>query len=235
VTAGGRPEIVDRAAWNREIDELRQAEKEHMRAGDRLAAARRRLPMVEVDATLPLIGPDGPVPLLETFAGRRQLIAYFHMWHEGLPAADQCEGCTTFNGQVRELGFLHSRDITYATFCQGPFAASSRYRAFMDWDVPWYSLGESKDALMAGRGRFMLACYLRDGDRVFETYWTNGRGAEAMSNSHGLVDLTVFGRQETWEDSPAGWPQDPEKIQLRTGGRPIFQWSRIAAGRADDL
>ena len=93
--------------------------------------------------------------------------------------------------------------------------------------------------LLVGRrvGMFHLVCYLRDGDRVFETYWTNGRGVEAMDNSYGLMDLTVYGRQEVWEDSPAGWPQRwaVNRQIWRTDGRPIAQWSRLHAGRSDDL
>jgi len=158
------------------------------------------------------------------------------MWHAGQPAADQCEGCTFFNGQVRELSYLHSRDVTYATFCQGPYAESARYRDFMGWDVPWYSAQDSADALLAGRWFGMQVCYLRDGDRVFETYWTSGRGAEAMSPTYPLLDMTVYGRQEMWEDSPAGWPQRFEGEQnMRTGGRPTAQWSRLKAGFPDDL
>ena len=155
----------------------------------------------------PLIGPHGPVTLLEVFEGRRQLIVYFHMWHTGQPAEGQCEGCTFFNGQVRELSYLHSRDVTYATFCEGPYEESVRYRDFMGWDVPWYSAQDSADALLAGRDFGMQVCYLRHGDRVFETYWNTGRGGEVMVPTYGLLDMTVYGRQETWEDSPAGWPQ----------------------------
>ena len=77
----------------------------------------------------------------------------------------------------------------------------------MGWEMPWYSARDSADALLAGRGFGMLVCYLRDGDRVYETYWTTGRGAEVMAPSYGLLDMTVYGRQETWEDSPDGWPQ----------------------------
>src|SRR5262249_56193638 len=95
-------------------------EKGHPHEGDAIAAARRRLPMVEVKGTPPLIGPDGPITLLEAFEGRRQLIAYFFMWHTGHPAAEQCEGCTWVTTQVTELSYLHSRDITFAVFCQGP-------------------------------------------------------------------------------------------------------------------
>jgi hypothetical protein len=58
-----------------------------------------------------------------------------------------------------------------------------------------------------------------------------------MDNSYRLMDLTVYGRQEPWEDSPPGWPQRWEANdtgdQLRTNGRPIAQWSRLAAGRSD--
>ena len=231
----GMPAVLDRAAWQAEIDALRAREKAHTHEGDAIAAARRRLPMVEVDAATPLTGPDGPVTLLEVFEGRGQLIAYFHMWHAGQPAADQCEGCTYYNGQVRELSDLHRRNVTYATLCQGPYDESVRYRDFMGWDVPWYSARDSAAALLAGRGPFVLACYLRRGDRAFETFWTTGRGVEVMAPSYGLLDLTVYGRQETWENSPAGWPQESVIEQIRTNGRPTAQWSRLEAGRSDDL
>jgi predicted dithiol-disulfide oxidoreductase (DUF899 family) len=231
---GALPEIVDRATLQAQLDDLLIREKAHTREGDAIAAARRRLPMVEVDATAKLVGPDGPVSLLEAFEGRRQLIAYFHMWWAGHPAAEQCEGCTFFNGQVRELSYLHDRDVTYATFCQGPYEVSVRYRDFMGWDVPWYSAEESLDTLLAGRPSMAgpVVCYLRDGDRVFETYWTRVRGMEPMVATYGLLDMTVFGRQEDWEDSPPGWPQSHT---FRSNGRPIAQLSRIAAGRSDNL
>ena len=103
----------------------------------------------------------------------------------------------------------------------------------------WYSAQDSADALLAGRrvGIFYLVCYLRHGGRVFETYWTSGRGVEAMDYSYALLDMTVYGRQETWEDSPAGWPQRWEITgeQVRTNGRSTAQWSRLEAGRSDDL
>ena len=189
--------------------------------------------MVEVAASTPLIGPDGPVTLLNTFDGRRQLIAYYFMWHTGHPAAGQCEGCTWVTAQVTELSYLHSRDITYAVFCQGPYEESARYRDFMGWDMPWYSALKSLDTLLVGRhiGRMHLVCYLRKGDRVFETYWTTQRGVEAMDYSYALMDLTVYGRQETWEKSPSGWPQQCTYTRTSSGspnwqpewpgGRPI--------------
>ena len=240
--APSMPTVVDRAAFQNELDSLRAREKAHTREGDAIAAARRRLPMVEVDANLALTGPHGPLTLLEAFEGRRQLIAYYFMWRPGRPAPEQCEGCTWCTTQVAELSYLHSRDITYAVFCQGPYDESVRYHDFMDWDMPWYSAQASLDALLAGRqlGSMYLVCYLRDGDRVFETYWTNFRGVEAMDYSYALMDLTVYGRQEQWEDSPAGWPlrwqlDEPNELRMRTNGRPIAQWPRLEAGRSDEL
>ena len=116
----GAPKIVDRSTFDAELEALRAREKAHTREGDAIAAARRRLPMVEVDGATPLIGERGPVTLLEAFEGRPMLIAYYFMWHTGHPAPEQCEGCTWVTSQVRELSYIHSRDVTYATFCQGP-------------------------------------------------------------------------------------------------------------------
>ncbi len=233
----GLPVVVDRATFQAELDALRVREKAHTREGDAIAAARRRLGMVEVDSTIALTGPDGPVTLLDAFEGRRQLIAYSFMWYPGQPAAEQCEGCTFYTTQIGELSHLHARGVTYATFCQGPYEESVRYREFMGWEMPWYSAEGSLDALLTGRqvGKMHLVCYVRNGDRVFETYWTTRRGVEAMDYSYALLDMTVYGRQETWEDSPPGWPQTPVISHLRTEGRPTAQWSRLAAGRSDDL
>ncbi len=201
------PVVVGRDAFQAELDNLRVREKAHTRESDAIAAARRRLPMVEVDAKLALTGPHGPLTLLDAFEGRRQLIAYYFMWHTGHPAAEQCEGCTWVTTQIAELSYLHSRDITY--------------------------------------GLFHLVCYLREGDRVYETYWTSRRGAEVLDYSYALMDLTMYGRQEPWEDSPSTWPQQctytrtssgsPTWQPVWPGGRPIAQWSRLQAGRSDDL
>ena len=233
------PDIVDKVHYLAQVAALRAREKAHMQNGDAIAAARRRLPMVEVDGSTPLDSIDGPTTLLDAFEGRRMLIAYYSMWHEGLSAAEQCEGCTFFTTQVRELSHLHSRDVTYANLCQVPLAQSIRYRDFMGWTMPWYSAQRSLDILLADRtaGMMNLICYLRQGRRVFETYWTTMRGVEAMDNSYHLLDLTIFGRQEQWEVSPGGWPRGwgESKARMRSGGRPISQWPRIEAGHSDDL
>jgi len=227
------PQIVDRSTFQAELDKLRVREKAHTREGDAIAAARRRLPTVEVDGATTLIGERGPVTLLDSFEGRRMLIAYYFMWYKGRPAPEQCEGCTWVTSQVREVSYIHSRDVTFAVLCQGPYEESARYRDFMGWEMPWYSAQDSLDTLLVGRqvGLFHVVCYLRQGSSVFETYWTTRRGVEAMDDNYRLLDLTVYGRQETWEDSPTGWPQRFKgKQNFRTDGRPTAQWSRLKAG-----
>ncbi|MGZ3348070.1 MAG: DUF899 family protein [Xanthobacteraceae bacterium] len=231
-------EVVDRGTFQAALNALRVREKAHTREGDAIAAARRRLPMVAVNGATPLVGEHGRTTLLDAFEERRLLIAYYFMWNTGRPAPEQCEGCTFFTTQVREFSHLHCRDVTYATFSQGPYEESVRYRDFMDWKMPWYSAEESLDTLLIGRriGMMHLVCYLRQGSNVFETYWTTMRGVEAMDNSYRLLDLTVYGRQELWEDAPTGWPQQWEgKQRMRTDGRPTSQWPRLQAGRSDDL
>jgi predicted dithiol-disulfide oxidoreductase (DUF899 family) len=256
-----RPNTVERAVYETQIAELRAREKAHTREGDAIAAARRRLPMVEVDATLELLGPAGPVTLLDAFEERRQLIAYYFMWYPGHPAEQQCEGCTFYTSQIAGLAYLHSRDITYAVFCQGrntsvgfadaqtSYDESRRYREFMGWQMPWYSAQPSLETLLGEReiGLFHLICYLRDDDRVYETYWTRRRGVEALDNNYALMDLSVYGRQEPWEHSPTGWPQDCTNARTAAGapdwtpvsewpgGRPSAQWPRLNAGHSDDL
>jgi len=235
--ATAAPAVVDRTTCQAHLDALRVREKAHTHEGDAIAAARRRLPMVAVEATTPVIGAGGPTTLLNAFEGRQQLIAYYFMWHTGHPASEQCEGCTWVTSQVRELSYIHSRNVTFAVFCQGPYEESARYRDFMGWELPWYSAQESLSTLLVGRriGRMHLVCYLRRGSLVFETYWTTIRGVEAMDNNYRLLDLTVYGRQENWEDSPTGWPQTEAMDTLRTDGRPTAQWSRIWAGYSDLL
>jgi predicted dithiol-disulfide oxidoreductase (DUF899 family) len=176
--------------------------------------------------------------LIDIFDGRSQLIAYFHMWHTGRPAAEQCEGCTFNTSHINELAYLHSRDVSYAVFYQGPYEESSRYCDFMGYTFPCYSVPQdSVDRLAADPHAGFLVCYLRVGDRVYETYRNGGRGNEVMAPSYGLLDLTVYGRQEFWEDSPEGWPQrwSSKGGQFQQDGRPTAQWSRIRAGRDDDL
>ncbi|WP_155368348.1 DUF899 family protein [Catellatospora vulcania] len=224
VSDAASPPVVDRRSWLRARDELLAREKAHTREGDAIAAARRRLPMTPVPPVA-VQGPGGRTPLVDVFEGRSMLIAYFHMWHDDAPFEEQCEGCTFSTCHVQLLDYLHARDVTYAVFCQGPYADSAPFARFMGYPFPWYSAHEADPALADGRDFGFIACYLRDGDQVYETYWTTGRGVEALMTSYHALDLTVYGRQEAWEDSPAGWPR-VSGHPWRLDGRPTAQWSR---------
>jgi predicted dithiol-disulfide oxidoreductase (DUF899 family) len=229
------PPITDRQSWQARLDELAVREKAHTREGDKLAAERRRLPMVEVDASVTVVGQKGAVPLLDVFEGRRMLTVYYAMWHDDRTTKDQCEGCTFFTAEVRELSYLHSRDVSYAIFSQGPYEQSRAYHDFLGWDVPWYSARDSAEQLLAGRFFGMRVSYLRRGEQVFETYWTTGRGVERAAPSYAILDETAYGRQETWEDSPEGWPRGfgVTGEQFRVEGRPTAQWVQLGAGKKD--
>ena len=123
------------------------------------------------------------------------------------------------------LAYLAARDVHYAVFSEGPYSELASYRDFMGWTAPWYSTVDSGAAL-ATRDGGDLRCYLRDGSEVFQTYETKWRGVEVMLPTLQLLDLTPYGRQETSEDSPEGWPQDKPGSWWRRDGRPIAQWTR---------
>lgn len=223
------PKIVTRDEWARARAELLVCEKAHTHAGDELAAARRRMPMTRMES-VNVLGLGGSVSLHDVFAGRRMLIVYHFMWNKGAPHHKQCEGCT--HSQVAMTSavcaYLAARDVNYAVFSSGPLDEIIAYRDFMGWTTPWYSTADSGDVLKTRTGGD-LRCYLRAGDEVFETYETKWRGIEVMLPTLQLLDLTPYGRQETWEDSPAGWPQDKAGSWWRRDGRPVAQWTRTDA------
>ena len=221
------PPVVDRDTWLREREALLVREKAHTREGDAIAAARRRLPMTEI-APRPLIGAQGPTPFQDIFDGRDQLVVYKHMWHLGKPFEDQCEGCTATIWDFHDAAYLRARGISFAVLGEGPYDEMAPFREFMGYTHPWYSTYGVDDPAFAGGG--VIACYLRRGDRYFLTYETTGRGVEAIMSSHKLLDMTAYGRQETWEDSPEGWPQEPTYTRWRQDGRPVPQWTRPGAG-----
>jgi len=223
------PQIVARDEWERARAELLVREKAHTRAGDELAAARRRMPMTQMEQVM-VVGPDGPVRLHDVFESRRMLVVYHFMWNKGAPHHKQCVGCTHSQSAMNSsvVAYLAERDVSYAVFSSGPWNEIVAYRDFMGWSTPWYSTADS-GAVMATRNGGDIRCYLRVGDQVLETYETTARGIEAMLPTLRLLDLTPYGRQETWEDSPAGWPQDEAGSWWGRDGRPVAQWTRTNA------
>jgi predicted dithiol-disulfide oxidoreductase (DUF899 family) len=208
------PKVVSRKKWQKARDRLLLKEKAHTRKSDALAAKRRRLPMVAVDRDYTFDGPQGRVRLVDLFEGRRQLILYHFMFAPGVmgwPTAG-CPGCSMVVDQVGHLAHFHARDTSFCLVSRGPLARLQAYQKRMGWTVPWYSsAGSDFNAdlgLSTEEGEtFGLSVFLRDGDHVYHTYFTDGRGVEALGSVWTFLDLTPFGRQEKWEDTPSGRPQ----------------------------
>jgi predicted dithiol-disulfide oxidoreductase (DUF899 family) len=201
------PPIVDKQEWTRAHQALLAKEKDATRARDALAAERRRQPMFEVATDYEFDGPDGRVALPGLFEGRPQLILY-HFWFP--PDGDPCGGCSMFTDQVSELAHLNARDVTFAIISTAPQDQIVALKARMGWEMPWYTVVGDRFQKDQGTSEyFALQVFLRDGDRVFQTYETRGRGVEALGSVWTFLDLTPLGRQEEWEDTPPGRPQTP--------------------------
>ena len=166
----GRPPVVDLATWQAARDELLVREKAHTREGDAIAAARRQLPMVEFDPTVEVTGPDGPVPFLDLFQGRDELVVYKHMWWDGAPHQGQCEGCTVTAWHLKDAVYLNARGVSFAILTPGRWDEVASYVEFMGYTQPWYSVRDADEPIGGEMGH--VSCFLRDGDRVFLTYTT---------------------------------------------------------------
>ncbi|MFS0866234.1 DUF899 domain-containing protein [Microbacterium sp. 179-B 1A2 NHS] len=201
------PPVVDAVTWRRELDALRVREKAATRELDAIAAQRRRLPMVELPEYT-LEGEDGPVRLADVFAGRSQLIVYNHMWFPG--KRWQCPGCTGWTAQFTRTGFLEPYDARFVIVTQGPIGEALAYKRRVGNAMEWYSTANSPFGADMGAppdAGFAVNVFLRDGDTVYRTWHTDGRGTEQLGHLHGLIDVLPWGRQEEWQDSPSGWPQ----------------------------
>lgn len=204
-----RPKIVSPQEWERARAELLVKEKAQMKARDALVAERRRMPWVEVEKKYAFEGPEGRVSLLDLFAGRRQLIVYRAFFDpEGSHWPQHgCIGCSLVADQVSNLAHLNGRDTTLVFVSRASQADLARMKAKFGWSVPWYTLTDSFDADFGVGEWHGHNAFIHDGDRVFRTYFINGRGDEALGTVWSYLDITALGRQETWEDSPEGYPQ----------------------------
>jgi predicted dithiol-disulfide oxidoreductase (DUF899 family) len=201
------PPVVTAEEWQQARDELLKAEKELTRASDALAARRRRLPMVRFDKQYVFESSTGKRSLLDLFDGRGELVVYQFM---DVGPDDFCPGCTNFTNSVTNLASVTARDITFVIASDMPLAQIQSYWQQQGWSVPFVSSrGSSFSADCGAGGGFGLSVFLRDGDEVYRTYFTNGRGVDGLLFDDNIFDLTAYGRKETWEDSPTGWPQKP--------------------------
>ena len=204
-----KPKVVSAEEWQLERDELLKAEKELTRAQDALAARRRRLPMAKVGNDYLFDTPDGPKTLLDLFDGRTQLVVYQFM--DNGPDA-YCPGCTHFTNNVplSALKSLAGVDAAWVTISNMPLAQIEGYKERMGWTLPFVSSHGTSFAEDTGAsGGFMLSVFLRDGEDIYRTYNTTARGVDRILFANNILDLTPYGRQEDWEDSPVGWPQSP--------------------------
>ncbi len=207
------PRIVSEEEWNKEREKLLVKEKECTRALDALAAERRRLPMVHFEKNYVFEGPYGPASLIDLFDGHRQLIVYHFMMQ---PDSKACVGCSSFVDNIGHLEHLHARNTNFVLVAPAPLAQIEPFKKRMGWTVPWYSLNGNEFNSDCGVSTgFGISVFLRDGNHVYRTYFTKDRGADRLSFDTNLLDLTPYGRQETWEDSPEGWPQTPAYVWWR--------------------
>lgn len=206
------PRIVSQAEWQTARDLLLIQEKAATKARDALAAERRRLPMVKIDKDYLFEGADGKARLIDMFDGRRQLIMYHVMfgptWNEG------CVGCSMSVDNIGHLSHLHARDTSLVLVSRAPQAKLNAYKQRMGWTVLWYSsfgtdFNTDFGVTLGEEEKSGLSVFLRNGDSVYRTYFTSGRGDEMLGTVWSFLDLTPYGRQEAWEDSPKGWPQTP--------------------------
>ena len=231
------PPIVSHKQWLSARKKLLAREKELTKHYDRVNAERRRLPMVRIEKDYVFDGSSGKRGLKDLFEGRRQLVIYHFMfdpsWENG------CPGCTGYANAIGDLGMLRDRGTTFAFVSRAPMVKIEAYKAKKGWSVPWYSsfgsdfnydfhvtndekvapveynyrnkaeLEANKVSNAISGEEHGLSVFFRIGDDVFHTYSAYARGTEALTDSRALLDMTPYGRQQDFEDSPPGWPQKP--------------------------
>ena len=204
------PDVVSRQPWQEKRRSFLKQEKEATRAQDALNARRRRLPMTLIDRPCTFGSTRGELQFADLFEGRPQLIIYHNML---APGSDHvCPGCSYYCDHVGNLDHLHARRTTFAVVARATVAEIERVKSRLGWSFPWYScFGTTfhKDFVESEGESFGLSVFIRRGNDIYQTYFTSGRGVEQPCNTFGLLDVTPWGRQETWEDSPEGWPQEP--------------------------
>jgi predicted dithiol-disulfide oxidoreductase (DUF899 family) len=203
------PPIVSAQEWETARLELLVKEKALTRARDALAAERRRMPWSAVEKAYEFAGPSSKATLLDLFEGRRQLVVYRAFFEPGVKGWPDhaCVGCSLMADQIADVVHLHARDTSFAYASRASQADIERLKARMGWTFPWYTISDSFDADFGVDEWHGTNAFIRDGDRVFRTYFVNDRGDEAMGSTWSYLDITALGRQEAWEDSPEGYPQ----------------------------
>jgi predicted dithiol-disulfide oxidoreductase (DUF899 family) len=213
------PPIVSPQEWEAQREKMLVKEKELTRARDALAAERRRMPWMAVEKDYRFEGPDGPASLLDLFDGRRQLVVYRAFYEPDVTTYPEaggayperaCVGCSFGADQVAHPAHLNARDTTLVYASRAPQAQIRGLKERMGWEhIPWYTITDDFDKDFGVDEWHGHNAFVREGDRIFRTYFVDARGDEAMGSTWSYLDITALGRQEEWEDSPAGYPQTP--------------------------
>jgi predicted dithiol-disulfide oxidoreductase (DUF899 family) len=217
------PSIGTREEWLAARRALQVHEDEATAALARVSEQRRRLPMVEIEASYRFEGPEGALTLLDLFDGRRTLIVYSFMfdpsWEEG------CRYCSFNVDSIPHLAHFHARDVSLVLVSRAPMAKIAPFQARMGWAIPWvsshgsdfnrdfyatldgtadpaqYMYRDRADLDAAGEFYFTTGeqgdshVFVRDGDRVFHTYTTYTLDGDLLSGIYARLDLTPFGRE----------------------------------------
>ncbi|MBB5318696.1 DUF899 domain-containing protein [Tunturibacter empetritectus] len=204
-----KAKVVSQAEWLAAREGLLAREKQLTRERDALAAERRRMPWMAVEKQYEFEGPRGKASLLDLFEGRRQLIVYRAFFEPGVFGWPDhaCRGCSLGADQVSHLSHLNARDTTLVYASRASQPEIERLKKRMGWTMPWYTITDGFDVDFGVDQWHGHNAFIRDGDKVFRTYFINSRGDEAMGSVWSYLDMTALGRQEEWEDSPKGYPQ----------------------------
>jgi predicted dithiol-disulfide oxidoreductase (DUF899 family) len=213
------PDVVSPEEWKEAHERMLVKEKDYLRAGDALAAERRRMPWMEVDKEYRFVGPGGEVSFSDLFEGRRQLIVYRAFYGENVTTTAPgtsyperaCVGCSFVADQVSNLAHLNARGTTLAFASSAPHAEIQGLQQRHGWEhIPWYEITDDWDKDFGVDEWHGHNAFIRQDDgRIFRTYWIHDRGDERLGTTWSYLDMTALGRQEEWEDSPEGYPQTP--------------------------
>jgi len=212
MTQAMKTHVVSAKEWEAARQQLLVKEKAHTRARDALAAERRRMPWMLVEKNYAFEGPGGKASLLDLFDGRRQLIVYRAFFEPGVFGWPDhaCRGCSMVADQVAHVAHLNARDTTLAFASRAPQADIARLKTRMGWQmIPWYTVIDSFDKDFGVDEWHGTNVFIRDGGKIYRTYFIKSRGDEQMGGTWNYLDITPLGRQELWEDSPEGYPQTP--------------------------
>lgn len=205
--------VVQTTDWQKAHAALLAEEKAHTRAADQLAAKRRRLPWEEVTKSYTFGASDKTLGLDDLFAGRKQLITYHHMLKKD--DKSPCAGCAMVGDQMPHLAHLHARETSLVFVSKAPVEQIEAFKARMGWQMPWVESLDGFNADFGVTGGFGLNVFIRDGGKIYRSYFTTGRGVETLGTAFTLLDLTPMGRQEAWEDAPEGTPQTKPYVWWR--------------------